>query len=395
MPRFQTFFAVCAFAACLSLPVAAAPYLPTSDAQVLERLSFKPSDPIAREMAQLRRELQRDPRNVGVAVRLAHRYYSLVAEEGDPRYLGYAQAALSPWWDMENPPVEVQVLRASLRQFRHDFAGAISDLNRVLSRAPKHAQARVLRAVIHIVQARYPEAKVDCRALHGVTSELIAVGCEQIVGGLTGSATTAYQTLRNAFAMHPGISADEKLWISLRLAELAQRLGHATEAEAYFKEGLALGIADTFLFAAYADFLLDQKRPVEVVALLKDKTRSDTLLLRLVQAEYRLNLPDAKSQEAALAARYAAAKLRGDRTHQQEEARFALEIEHDPRKALALAAENWKVQLEPRDACIFLEAAIAAKDPTAADPVLQWLERSRIEDRYLQGLGAQLKGMRS
>jgi tetratricopeptide (TPR) repeat protein len=381
--------------ACLGASAGAAPYVPSSDSQVLERLPFKPNDPVAREMAQLRRELQRDPRNADVAVRLARRYYSLVAEEGDPRYLGYAQAALAPWWEQEDPPVDVQVLRASLRQFRHDFSGAIVDLNRVLARAPGHAQARVLRAIIHIVQARYDDAKTDCRALHGVTGELIATGCEQVVEGLTGNAAKAYQTLRDALAAHPQAGPDEKLWISLRLAEIAVRLGRTADAEADFKRGLALGITDTFLLAAYADFLLDQKRPAEVVALLKDRTRSDTLLLRLVQAEHRLKLPDAKTQQAALAARYDAARLRGDTVHQQEEARFALEIESDPKKALALAAENWQVQLEPRDARVFLEAAIAAKDPAKAQPVLEWLERSRIEDRTLQELGAQLREMRS
>jgi hypothetical protein len=395
MRRLLVLFAGYLLGCCIVAPSVAAPYVPTSDAKVLEHLPFKPNDPVAREMAQLRRKLQRDPYNVDVAVHLARRYYSLVAEEGDPRYLGYAQAVLAPWWNIADPPIDVQVLRASLRQFRHDFAGALTDLDRALNRVPGHAQARVLRAIIHIVQARYPEAQADCHVLHGLASELIAIGCEQVVEGLTGNAEKAYRTLSDTLAAHPQASPDQKLWISLRLAELAQRIGRTADAETNFKQGLALGITDTFLLAAYADFLLDQKRPAEVVALLKDKTRSDTLLLRLVQAERRLKLHDAKVQEAALAARYEAARLRGDTVHQQEEARFALEIQRDPKRALALAAENWKVQLEPRDARIFLEAAIAAKDPLAAQPVLQWLERTRIEDSYLQGLGTQLKGVRS
>ncbi len=85
--------------------------------------------------------------------------------------------------------------------------------------------------------------------------------------------------------------------------------------------------------------------------------------------------------------------MRGDTVHQQEEARFAMQVKQDPKKALKLAQENWKVQLEPRDARIFLEAALAGKDAAAARPVLQWLEDSRIEDRYLISLGQQLKGM--
>ena len=383
--------------ACLAMfagTVIAAPYVPKSDVQVLEHLPFKPNDSIAREMAQMRAELQRNPRNVDVAVRLARRYYALVAEEGDPRYLGYAQAALAPWWDLPEPPIDVQALRASLRQFRHDFSGALADLTRVLERDPTHSQARVLRAIIHIVQARYSEAKADCQALHDTSSDLIALGCEAMVDGLTGKAAAAYQTLTHALANDPQAQPDEKLWVSIRLAEMAQRLGRTAIAETHFKQGLALGITDTFLLAAYADFLLDQQRPAEVIALLKDKTRSDTLLLRLVFAERALNLPDAKEREAALAARYAAAQLRGDTVHQQEEAQFALRVQHDPKKALMLAQENWKVQLEQRDARIFLAAALALKDPAAAQPVLQWLDDSHIEDHRLTGLATQLKAVR-
>jgi Tfp pilus assembly protein PilF len=392
MPHRLAFFLLCLLC-CLTQAVAA-PYVPASESKVLERLPFKPNDPIAREMAQLRTELQRNPGNVEVAAKLARRYYELVSEEGDPRYLGYAQAALAPWWGMPMPPIEVQLLRASLRQFRHDFAGAISDLNQVIARNPQHPQALSLRAIIHIVQARYAQGRSDCQALRQVGDPLIGLGCIAMVDGLTGKAAPAYSALNGAFANASDAIPSKKLWLQIRLAELAQRLGRTEAAESHFKQALGLGIADTFLLAAYADFLMEQKRPMQVVELLKDKTRSDVLLLRLVFAERALNLPAAKEREATLAARYAAAQMRGETVHQQEEARFALQVQHDPKKALMLAQENWKVQLEPRDAQILLEAAIAAKDAAAAQPVLHWLEQSHIEDRNLIGLAEQLKVVR-
>ncbi len=83
--------------------------------------------------------------------------------------------------------------------------------------------------------------------------------------------------------------------------------------------------------------------------------------------------------------------MRGESVHQQEEARFALYVEKNPKKALALARENWKVQREPRDARIYLEAALAANNAAAAEPVLKWLANSGIEDAYLINLGMQLK----
>lgn len=372
-----------------------APHIPGSDAVVLEKLPFRPNDPIAREMAQMRSQLQREPRDLNVAVQLARRYYGLVAEEGDPRYLGYAQAALGPWWNLQEPPIPVQVLRASLAQFRHDFSGALADLDQVLLRDPRQGQARALRATIHIVQARYAQASSDCQALHGVTSELIAVGCEAMVDGLTGHAQAAYARLNATLAANPNASADEKLWVLLRLAEMAQRLGNFPAAEGQFRQALALGITDTFLLAAYADFLLLQDRAMEVDVMMKQKIRSDSLLLRLVLAEKRLGLPGEAESQATLAARYAAAQLRGDTVHQQEEAQFELKVRNNPKRALALAQENWKVQLEPRDARIFLEAALALRDPGAAAPVLRWLAESHIEDSVLTALAQQLLAVKS
>ncbi|HYD62601.1 MAG TPA: hypothetical protein VEC35_19750 [Noviherbaspirillum sp.] len=372
----------------------AVPYIPKSDTQVLERLPYKPSDPIARELSQLRAALRRDPRNLQAAVTLAGRYYGMVGEEGDPRYLGYAQAALAPWWDMPTPPVEVQILRASLRQFRHDFAGAVDDLTQVLEREPSHVRARALRAIIHIVQARYAQARTDCQTLAQVGNALVGLGCEAMVDGLIGKAAPAYAALNGAVAKTSDVAPSDMLWLQIRLAELAQRQGRDDLAEVHFKRALALGITDTFLLAAYADMLLDQKRHSDVVALLKDRSRSDVLLLRLMFAERGLGMPSAKERESELAARYAAAQMRGEKVHQQEEARFALQVHNDAAKALALAQENWQAQREPRDARIFLEAAVAMKDTAAAQPVLQWLEESGIEDRYLVGLGQRLKGQR-
>lgn len=372
----------------------AAPFVPSSDSAVLEQLPFRPGDPLARELKQLRAEWQRNPRDPEAAVRLARRYYDQVGEDGDPRYLGYAQAALAPWWTMENPPAEVLVMRASLRQFLHDFSGAVQDLDRVLQRDPNHEQARSLRATIHIVQARYAQARADCEELHGVATELIAMGCEAMVDGLTGKAASAYDRLAATYDASDSASPAQRLWVLIRLAELAQRLGRNEVAEARFKQALALGISDTFLLAAYADFLLDRNRPRETIDLLKDKIRSDTLLLRLVFAERAAKAPNAADRQATLAARFRAAQLRGDTVHQQEEARFALQVQNDPQKALALSQENWTVQREPRDARIFMESAIAAKDASAAGPVLQWMAENGIEDRYLISLAQQLKGMK-
>src|SRR5206468_4041189 len=105
----------------------------------------------------------------------------------------------------------------------------------------------------------------------------------------------------------------------------------------------ALDGRDPYLQGAYADFLLDRGRASEVVAMLKDSARNDSLLLRLALAEARLPyLQDAyHAHRADLAARFDAARRRGDSLHRREEARYMLEVAKEPNYALRLAKENW------------------------------------------------------
>jgi fermentation-respiration switch protein FrsA (DUF1100 family) len=172
---------------------------------------------------------------------------------------------------------------------------------------------------------------------------------------------------------------------------MAARLGDRGDAERHFREAMALGLTDNFLLAAYADFLLEQRRDREAVTLLAGWTQSDTLLLRLALAERRLGLPGAARHAQSLGERFAAANLRGERLHLAEEARYLLELRADADGALAAAVENWKAQREPRDAQILLEAARAARRPQAAAPVLAWLARSGYEHARMREIAAGLQ----
>ncbi len=366
------------------------PFVPPSDGTILEQLPNRPTDPAARETRRLRDLWQKHPEDLTVAVQLARHYYQQALGEGDPRPVGYAQATLARWWGLPEPPGEVLLLRAFLGQYRHDFGGALADLDKLLRREPDHPEAQSLRAAIHLVQARYDEAAADCRGLGVRGAPLMAQACSLTVAALTGQARPSYRALAGALATRPEASKEQKLWILTRLGEIAQRLGEERLAENHYRQALALGIRDVFLLAAYADLLLDQGRAAETASLLKDGRRADVLLLRLALAEQALSRPQAAESRDALAARFHEARLRGDALHQQEEARFTLYLLGQPLAALRLAEANWRVQREPRDARILLEAALAARQPAAAQPVLDWLSRWGNEEPRLRQLAEQL-----
>jgi len=374
--------------------VSAAPYVPEDDATRLERQPVKPADPAARELRDLRARLAGQPDDLDAAVRLARRYFRLALSEGDPRFIGYAEGALRHWPDGNGAPHEVLVVRALLRQYRHDFNGALDALAAAALAAPTDPEIPLWRAAILLVRADYAGAASACEALRGIASALDWIGCKASVDGVTGQVAPAYASLRDALARARGVRAGASLWMLTRLAEFSLVLDEPDRAEQHFKEALALGVNDQFLLAAYADFLLDRGRPTEVAALLKDWTRSDALLLRLALAEKALKAPGLNEHTRALQARFDAAALRGDTLHQQEQARFHLFLLGQPSRALTLARANWGLQREPRDARILLEAALAANDPEAAQPALDWLARSGYEDPHLRRLAARLEALR-
>jgi hypothetical protein len=364
--------------------VTAAPFIPASDSEVLERLPFTQSDPVIRELRTLHGELRHEPDNLPLAVRVVQGYLELGRVTGDPRYAGYAEAALGPWWGLDQAPQEVVVLRATLYQRAHQFDTALADLATVLKVNPHNVQARLTRATILQVQGAYGGAREECRALQNLTQELVWAACLASVNGATGTLRESYWQLRAVLGRHPNAQLGLKNWVLTSLAEMAVRAGMGQEAEGNFRAALAVDAADNYLLGAYADFLLDSDRSPEVLGLLRDQTRADPLLLRYalaLQAQHSKELP---AQVEQLRDRFEASRLRGDRVHLREEARFTLHLLNAPGAALKLAQENWQVQKEPADVRILLEAALAAGDAAAVDAVKEWLSNSRLEDVQLQ-----------
>ena len=358
---------------------------------MVEQLPSRRSDPQTAELNVMRAAVRIAPRDAEAAVALAQRYFSMAAAEGDPRYVGYAQAALAPWWSEPAPPQQVRVMRAVIKQYSHAFADALADLNAAVQADPADVQAWAWLAAIHMVQADYDEARHACEQVAPHTSALMATACQAYVDSVTGHAGPAAQAIRTALSQAPAAPAAERLWALTRLAEIDERRGDFAAAQASYRQALALGRQDNYLLCAYADFLLDQGRAPEVLALLKDQTRSDTLLLRLALAAKAAHAPNASQLESDLAGRYEAARRRGDITHQKEEARFVLGIQNQPQRALQLASANYAVQREPSDARALLETAIAARQPQAAEPALRWMNQWHVESAALAGLAQRLK----
>jgi tetratricopeptide (TPR) repeat protein len=368
----------------IALGVSAAPYLPTDDAQVLERLPSR-STPQFRELRLRQAEAAKSPRDLPAALALATAYIRASRVEGDPRFLGYAQATLGPWWADPAAPTAVLVLRATILQSRHEFDAAVADLDRVLQRDPRHAQALLTRATILTVQGKYAAARADCERLVGLVPPTYPVICRSSIDSVTGTAAAAYDAVQRALATSPRVDATQRVWGQTLLGEIAHRRGDRA-ASAHFLAALAIDGKDLYLLAAYSDWLLDQGRARDVIALLETETRIDPLLLRLALAQKALQRPEAAASIATLQARFDASRTRGDTVHQRENARFELFLRADPGAAIALARNDWTVQREPADVRILAEAAVAAEDAAALDVVKKWIAETGFDDAAVTAL---------
>lgn len=356
--------------------------IPASDAEVVARVRPGKLPARERELREERRALERDPRNLGIAVRVASKMIELGRSEADPRWLGRAETALGPWWSEAGPPVEVLMLRATIRQSLHEFPAALADLDAALARDPHNAQAWLTKASVLTVRGDYAEARRACLPLMRLTDGLVATVASASVASLTGRAARSVELVEAALASRPEAPDAIRVWAMTQLAETSERLGRAAEAERHYQAALALAPRDPYLVGAYADFLLDRGRPAEAASLVRDYSRIDGLLLRLAEAHAALpaETTAAARETADLDTRFAAARERGDRVHLREEARFRLRLQRMSAAALALARENWDVQKEPADLRILMEAARAAGDRAVESEASAWAARTGLED---------------
>jgi hypothetical protein len=198
------------------------------------------------------------PQDLDAAVRLATRYFEEVAATGDPRYIGYAQAALQPWWASLRRRRRCACCARMLLQFDHRFEPALADLEAALAAEPDNAEAWSWRTAIQMVRADYGGAAPVASAWLPWRRRWWALPARRRwtppPAAPAGRHHAAPALQRHADARPAPVEPDA----AGRDRGAPRRLGAA--AEAAFREALALGLPDVYLQAAYADFLLDRGR---------------------------------------------------------------------------------------------------------------------------------------
>ena len=384
----STILRLLALALCLSaLAAQATPITPTRDDEVIEVLPAVTSS--RAEERRLRKQLAQQPRDAKLALGVAQGYLDQAHELGDPRFVGLAMSAIAGWTDEATMPDAVLMMRAVLQQYLHQFDASAASLKRLLARpsAFPRPQAWLTLATVRRVQGRYGESDAACKQVAAAGTALHAEACLAENAALRGEVDRARTVFTGLLASQRGAAPSTQAWLLTSLAELEQRAGKAAAADAAFKAVLKLE-PDPYATLAYADFLIEQKRPAQALALLKGQARSDAVLLRLAIAGVQATAPTAKADADEMRERIALANQRPDAkvAHGREQAMFALQVDGQPTRALELARGNVSQQREPLDLLVFAQAARAAADATALAEVRKLTQEMGLHDQRVEAL---------
>lgn len=359
----------------------AAPVKPASDAEIVETLPLESA--ARRQQRQLRRDLSQSPRNPELALALARGHLDQARADGDARFAGLALGALSAWPPSVQAPADIRVMQATVAQFLHDFDGARSLLLQALKVQPAHPQALITLATVHRVQGRLADSDQACQRLMAAGLGLHGAAClaeNQSLRGEADAARTQFMRLLAGPQAQGAAGQGVRQWLWTSLAELEERAARPGPAETAWRKALAEGDL-AYVRVGWADFLLQQGRPREVLSLLDAVPLTDAVLLRLSVAATRAADPRAAAWRDEMAERFAASTDRPEaaRTHAREQAMFALWVLKKPRQALELARVNLTLQRESVDFLVFHQAARAQNDPTLRRQALDELSRAMTQ----------------
>lgn len=389
MPMSKFFNTLMVLLATLHLSaLAATPLRPQSDGEVIEVL------PVVTRSRPQAGAFVGKPADSRDAISASRQAISVARQTGDNRYWGRAQAALAPWWDRADAPVELAVLQATVQQGRHEFEASRKVLVAALSRQPGHAQGWLNLAALERLSARYNESLAACREVARTGQGLYAQACELETRSMQGQHELA---IRGFAQLLTQVSdADQQSWLLSLQAEARERAGQDAAAQAAYEKSLARQ-PDLYTSIALSDLLLRTGNNTKALAVLAPLPQTDAVVLRRGVAWRRLG--DTRWQEAlaTFKERVADLKRRGDDPglHGRELAMSALWLEGDAAGALALARKNLVLQREPVDWWLALQSAQAAANSSAVIELSNEWTKAGLKDARLEPArpgGARLAG---
>jgi protein involved in temperature-dependent protein secretion len=383
-------------------PVAAQERYRPSEAAVVLSSSVHATSGRQNALRALDKAWRAQPQNLPAALAYARAVFTLGLTEGDLRWYGSAQAALTPWWAAADLPAEAYFLRGLVKQGFHDFQDGLQDINRAIALEPARAEFWSWRFALHLLLADMTAAQKDIEEIGRLFGLEEAQVYRAVLLYRTGQPLPAVEMLGQAIRSVKFQDASSQDWLGFHLGEAHRVAGQAAKALAVWGQRLKASPQSHLIRLSLADLLNQQGqyRQAQTIAMAANSsgnaqnntaTMTDALLMQAVLASRGLKDPNESRLASQLEARLQSQALRQEALIERPKLIYQIAYGHDVKAGLALSIDNWQLQKEPPDALLFVQAALALGQAHAAEPVVSWAEKTGYTDPQLTPLLAQLK----
>ena len=331
------------------------------------------------------------PQDLSVSLAYARAVFQIGLAEGDLRWFGAAKAAILPWWKKDDLPADAFFMRGLVRQGFHDFTGGLADINKAIDLNPHKAEFWSWRFALHLLKTDLVAALQDCESIDRLFGQDESKAYRAILRYRTGDPQAAIALLKTLLNSPNYQSASSKEWLALHLGEAYRVAGQSDMAIATWNKQLKITPKSHMIKLSLAELWVQEGQYLQVKQMSASVAPTDALLMQNVLALKGLQDPAEKNLAALLESRLKSQSLRQEALIERPQLIYFIDYAQDPSAGLSLSIENWRIQQEPRDAVLFLKAALALNQPQAAQTVVAWLDKTNYSDPQIKELRARLK----
>ena len=343
-------------------------------------------------LRELDKAWRTNPEDLQIALAYAREVFNLGSSEGDLRWYGSAKAALKPWWRATDLPADGFFMRGLVKQGFHEFEGGLRDINQAIALDPKHAEYWSWRFSLHLMQANMDAAKQDVHEMQKLFGSEEANIYQAVLLYRTGQPLPALKLLDESIRSSGHQDAASQIWIGFHLGE-ANRVANQPDKALTLWRRLSQAYPQSHLLRLSLTDLLNQKKKYKEAKAVATSNLSsitinltDALLMQALIASRGLNSPDEATLASQMAARLQTQSIRQESLIERPRLIYQIAYGRDLASGLALSIDNWRLQKEPSDAVLFLQAALALNQANAAEPVVRWAASTKYSDPQLSPL---------
>jgi hypothetical protein len=342
-------------------------------------------------LGDLTKAWRSQPQNISVSLAYARAVFQIGLSEGDLRWFGAAKAALLPWWKSDDLPADAFFMRGLVKQGFHDFAGGLADINKAIELNPNKTEFWSWRFALHLLKTDLEAAAKDCESMDRLFGQDESKAYKAILRYRTGDPQTAIDLLKSLLSSSNFQSPSSKEWLALHLGEAYRVAGQPSMALSTWKKQLKITPKSHVIQLSLAELWVQEGQYLAAKQMSGSVAPTDALLMQYILASKGLQDPSEKNLAALLESRLKSQSLRQEALIERPQLIYLIDYANDPAAGLRLSIENWKIQQEPRDAVLFLKAALAMNQPQTAQVVVAWLEKTKYSDPQIKELQTRLK----